>query len=584
MSSLYGVARRLLASRDREEVLLELATATADALRAEIAGVFLASADGTELVARAVVGHRSVETARLRLAPGQGMVGHVYTAGEVYRSDDWTTDPVISKELLATVTAEGTRACIGAPLRVDGEVVGVLAAWRRRRSIYTDDDVAVIETLADLAALGVQRALAEDRLRELGDRLRDANSELARRYDEARQALEIHRRLVRVVADGADLNAVVEAVAGITGQEAVFAAADGPAGGAGWLADLVAAGTADRPGLGEEAVLLGPDGAGRHAVAVTVRSAGERWGTLAVGTGLPVAMRDVVAAEQAAVACALLLSRRDAVAGAARRVESELVRDLLDGRVRDEADLLVRSRRLARELPSPARVVLVSAEPAARRGAPPAPERAERFRAELARGCTRVLAAHGAPAPVGERGDALAAIIPDLPVESVRRLGRELHALGAGLGGEVSVGVSSPVHAHDGYPAAGRQAASACAASRPPQAPLTLFEDLGAVRFLLQPARGEDLDGYAEQLLGALLEYDRAHGTDLVETLRAYLRCDGRARRAAAELGIHPKTMSYRLGRIEAISGLVLTRQDDRFNAQLALQILAVRASGTEPE
>ncbi|MBA2308197.1 MAG: hypothetical protein H0W01_02585, partial [Pseudonocardiales bacterium] len=46
VSSLYAVARQLLASREREEVLLGLATATADALRAEIAGVFLTTPDG----------------------------------------------------------------------------------------------------------------------------------------------------------------------------------------------------------------------------------------------------------------------------------------------------------------------------------------------------------------------------------------------------------------------------------------------------------------------------------------------------------------------------------------------------------
>ena len=104
LSSLYAVARQLLASRDREEVLLGLATAAADVLDAEIAGVFLATPDGTHLEAQAVVGHRSMATARLRLARGESMVGHVFATGEVYRSDDWTTDPVISKKLLPVAT------------------------------------------------------------------------------------------------------------------------------------------------------------------------------------------------------------------------------------------------------------------------------------------------------------------------------------------------------------------------------------------------------------------------------------------------------------------------------------------------
>jgi hypothetical protein len=582
LSSLYAVARQLLASRDREEVLLGLATAAADVLGAEIAGVFLATPDGAHLEARAVVGHRSMATARLRLARGESMVGHVFATGEVYRSDDWTTDPVISKELLPVATVEGTKACIGAPMRLDGTVVGVLAAWRRRRSVYTDDDVALIGTLADLAALGVARALDDDRLRDLSDQLTTANSELARRYEETRQTLEIHRRLMRVVVDGADLGSVVEALRAITGQEVAFVGPDAACAG-GWLEALIATKERDGTAIGEKAVLLAPDGAGRQAIAVDVGSAGQRWGRLAVATGTPVATRDVVATEQAAVACALLLSRQDAAAGAMRRLESEFVGDLIDGRILDEAEAIVRSRQLTRELPATARVVLVSAAGAARGGRPAtALERIEAVRAGLVRGCARVLAEHGMHALVGGRGETLVMIIPDRPPDVVRKVGHDVCSLGGERGTELSLGVSAPVQAISQYPVAGRQAAYARAATRAPDAPVAVFEDLGAVQFLLEPAHGEDLDRYADQHLGALLAYDRDHDAELVETLTAYLRCDGQVQRAAEVLGIHPKTMSYRLGRIETITGMVVGRQEDRFNAQLALKILAIRSAGRE--
>lgn len=587
LSSLYAVAQQLLAARDREELLLGLATATADVLRAEIAGVFLASDDGEAVEAKAVVGHRSVDTARLRLARGQSLVGHVYATGEVYRADDWTTDPVTSKKLLATASTEGTQAAIAAPMRVDGSVLGVLAAWRRRRSIYTDDEMALIGTLADLAALGVTRALAEQRLRDLSQQLLAANQALSERYEETRQALEIHRRLMRVVADGADLVAVVEALHGITGKEITFVGVEGTVvGSGGWLEQLVHAPRGQNPPqLGEEAVLLGPDDHGRHAIVVPARSAGLQWGELVVATRQPPNPQDVVAAEQAAVACAVLLFRQDAVAGAVRRLESEFVWDLLDGRTVDEADVIVRSRQLARELPVPARVVLLSADPIARqprRRATKSAERLEGVRTELIRRAGRVLAKHGVHAPTGRRGDTLALIVPDRPLEVVRRIGYELCQLGEDLGQELSLGASAPVHAIRQYAVAGRQAAYARAATRPPDAPVAVFEDLGAVQFLLEPAHGEDLDRYAEQQLGALLAYDRDHGADLVQTLTVYLRCDAHVQRAAEELCVHPKTVRYRLGRIETISGILLGRQEDRFNAQLALKILAMR-SGRPP-
>lgn len=576
LSSLYTVARRLLASTDPEEMLLGLATATADVLGAEIAGVFLATGDGEAVEAAAVVGHRSIGTARLRLARGESLVGHVFATGEVYRSDDWTTDPVSSRALLPIATAEGTQAAIGAPMRVGGTTSGVLVAWRRRRSHFTDSDVELIGALADLAALGVQRTLAEERLRELSDQLSTANEALSQRYTEARQTLDIHQRLVRLVVDGADLGSVVHALRGITDQEVRFAGVEGTAVGAGgWLERLQAAPRESDPSpLGTEAVLLGPDPAGRHAISVTVRSAALRWGELAVATRLPVATRDVVATEQAAVACALLLSRRDAVAGAGRRLESEFVWDLLDGRIVDGADAMVRSRHLTRDLPAPARVMLMSAI-GTRAGSP---EGVERLRTELTRRTARLLAGHGVHAPMGWRGETLAVIVPDRDPAVVRRWGHELCAPGPELDRELSLGVSAPVRTIAQYPVAGRQARYAKAATRSPNAPVAVFEDLGAVQFLLEPADGEDLDRYAEQQLGRLLAYDRDHETELVDTLRAYLRCDGHVQRAAAALCVHPKTVSYRLSRMEALAGIVVTRQEDRFNAHLALKILDLRA------
>lgn len=593
LSSLYAVARQLLAAGDREEMLLGLATATAEVLGAEIAGVFLATPDGESVEAEAVVGHRTIDTARLRLAKGESMVGHVFATGEVYRSDDWTTDPVISQALVPIASVEGTQAAIGAPMRLDGTTVGVLAAWRRRRSHYTDEDVERIGTLADLAALGVQRTLAEERLRELSQQLMRANEAISERYEEASQTLEIHQRLVRLVTDGADLESIVDALRDITDQQVRFVGVEGTAVGSdGWLeALLTAARPADPRQVGTEAVLLGPDDRGRHAISVTVRTAALRWGELAVATRLPVANRDVVATEQAAVACALLLSRRDAVAGAGRRLESEFVWDLLDGRIVDRADAMVRSRQLARELPAPSRVILMSVRgrssqlrrAASSIGPRGSPEGIERLRTELIRSTGQLLAGHGVHAPMGWRGETLAVIVPDRPPELVRRMGHELCALGPELDRELSLGVSAPVQAISQYPVAGRQAGYAKEATRPPDAPVAVFEDLGAMQFLLEPAHGEDLDRYAEAQLGVLRGYDRDHDADLINTLRAYLRCDGHVQRAAESLCIHPKTMSYRLGRIEALTGMVVARQEDRFNAQLALKILDMRAGRPGP-
>ena len=54
---------------------------------------------------------------------------------------------------------------------------------------------------------------------------------------------------------------------------------------------------------------------------------------------------------------------------------------------------------------------------------------------------------------------------------------------------------------------------------------------------------------------------------------------------SAERLFVHHKTMRYRLQRVQEHTGLRLERQEDRFNAQLALKILRLsRTESGDPE
>lgn len=583
LSSLYGVARKLLGSRDLDEVLLEIVTAAAQVLRAEISSVFLLAPGQDTLEAKASVGHRTIDTTRLKVKKGQGLVGHVFQAGATYYVDDWSTDPVISKEFLRIASLEGSKSAIGAPMNVDGDTVGVLAAWRRRRSLFSDGDVEVISALADLGAIAVQRAVSADALQEMSDSLRQANGALAQRVGEAEHALHIHERLTRIVVDGAELATVISALGEITGKDVAVVGFEGSViqAGTAWLVDLLRASRRRRlPRVGATASVLGPDSQGRHAIAVKIRSAGFEWAELGVASEPQPPALDVLATEQAATACAVLLARQDAVAAAVRRLESEFVWDLLEGRVASEAEALVRAHQLARDLPATARVVVLSTVfPSRQAGLDrPAPDQLERSGLGLARSMAELLDSHGLRARYGRRGQVLAMIIPaPRSLDDTRRLCGEMLELARRLGRHVLMGVSSPINSLASYPAGYRQAQYAMHASSPSDVEALLFEDLGVLQFLLEPAQRADLDGYVRQILGPLIDYDREHGSHLVETVAAYLRCDCHLQRAAAAVYVHHKTMSYRLARVSALTGLRLDDQEDRFRLHLALKILGLQ-------
>jgi hypothetical protein len=116
-------------------------------------------------------------------------------------------------------------------------------------------------------------------------------------------------------------------------------------------------------------------------------------------------------------------------------------------------------------------------------------------------------------------------------------------------------------------------------------------------RSALQVATRLDLNGvvpYVEVLPEALLLQDRAGlealvatalgplgggrlGAELlIETLDAFFRESGNVAATARRLGVHERTAVYRIGRIEALTGLRLDDGDDRFRLELAVRARAL--------
>ena len=86
-------------------------------------------------------------------------------------------------------------------------------------------------------------------------------------------------------------------------------------------------------------------------------------------------------------------------------------------------------------------------------------------------------------------------------------------------------------------------------------------------------ARGDKPTG----ALARLLEYDRRHQSNLVETLAAWLDAFGDVTRAADSLYVHPNTFRYRLRRLAEVGEIDLDDPDQRFVAMLQLRVLTQR-------
>jgi hypothetical protein len=207
-----------------------------------------------------------------------------------------------------------------------------------------------------------------------------------------------------------------------------------------------------------------------------------------------------------------------------------------------------------------------------------------------------------APAVAGLPDGGVLAVVagpPDGAGAVPDRLRAAAAVLGAGLGpgGRLALGVSGPAAGAAALPGAVEEARHAARAAASGGADLAGADLAGAAGLASSLARGggavvvvsaadlaehglllagvpvEARRAYRRRLLGPIQEYDRAHGSDLLATLAAFLDSDGSWSRCAGRLHLHVNTLRYRIGRIERLTGRDLSRFPDRVDLYLALRL-----------
>jgi len=422
-----------------------------------------------------------------------------------------------------------------------------------------------------------------------------ARGEAARAVLALRNLVAVYRHLSGLAAQGADLAAVARLIAEQTGatvaivsptMDILTAAAPGETGdrAAQSVRDLVV-----HPRLGE--VLAAASRArrplrlpGAHTSASVIVA------PVLVGDDVPAHLLTLDTGEQstgedssllltehAATICGVILSRERVVATAAGRVRDDLVEGLLSGRGQDRAE----TGRWARHLGyDPGRrhhvlsVVLDEARGAPATGLdllPRAAAAAESF-----------LASRAPDAITSVRDTEVAVVLPE-PGEAsgaprAVRLGTRCAERLSELFPEVTVtvGVGGPCYGPEqirhSYAQARRTVATARRMGRTGR--VLAFGDLGIHRLLLQVPDLNELRGFADEVLGKLSADPSGQSQAYLETLACYFRENASPQRAARVLHVHPNTVSYRLHRVEEITGLDLGNYRERLMAQVALEIL----------
>jgi hypothetical protein len=184
--------------------------------------------------------------------------------------------------------------------------------------------------------------------------------------------------------------------------------------------------------------------------------------------------------------------------------------------------------------------------------------------------------------------DALALVLP-APVADFAALkttaGHWAETL-AGLGeGRISVGIGCACASPADLGRSWLEAVQALALGRRRfgEGAITCFGELGIWRFLLESQEREELRRFHDDMLGALVAYDRRHNGELVSTLEAYFASGRSLVGAAALLRTHRNTITYRLDRIQAVIGARLDHPETDVALHLALLAGKVLAAGAGP-
>src|SRR6266566_935102 len=441
---------------------------------------------------------------------------------------------------------QGYRALLVSPLRGSGDLAGVIVAYSVTARQFSGPELELIELLAGQAAMALEtarlRAEQQDVIRELSL----ANEEMRRGRAVLEWAERQHHQLMQLVLDEVELPELVAALASALRASVTVEDTDGRV-----LASAPAEGycpppapAARRAGAARAALkaqeasgrrytvarvpVRGPNGrvtrstaAWAAPVVVGGELAGRLWVTDPPAEPEPVQLRVI---ERFALVVALLLLQQRHLLDVQSRLSGDLLGDLLrdGGPVRPRA-VLDRAAALGHDLSQPHVLALLPAEP--------------------------------------DPGDALRRILAKADQA-------------AGARGRLTL-VAGPV-ARDpaGYATAFRVARGAAALRRASgRGGFVDVGRLGLSALLLETGTPDALRRFAADVLHTVAEHEERHGGDLLATLRAWLSAGCSTAAAADALVVHRNTVTYRLGRIEQLTGRSLRDSRVRLELELALTI-----------
>jgi DNA-binding PucR family transcriptional regulator/putative methionine-R-sulfoxide reductase with GAF domain len=566
LSFLVRLAQAAAATQRPDELLELIIRETTSAIGVDVCSLYLLAQPGRELLLTATNGLNENMVGKVNMKVGEGITGWVAESRraavvpDVSKEPHWKWVPGLDEDRFHSMAS--------VPIESGPRLVGVLNVQSTERREFNSGDIDFLRAIAGQVAGILERS-------ELQRRTEVQLAEISLSHD-------IHERFTKLSLDGAGIHSILEVIGSLAGGRAALYSVDGyRVRGAGESSDGMPPRIHIPPMAGGIARELRIS-AGRPARpldVVPVRAGSDMLGLLAVGVdeGAIDSEGRLRALEHGSTVLALELSKERAAAEVERRLRGDLVEEVLAGGLEaDEAERIARqAERLGHRLPQKAWVVVLEADDDKTEAALAARGQQDRLDGAL----SNLVRSRMPGALTLVRSSSAVFLVPDelaADLAAVEKLATQVLAAAAPImkPGSGSVGIGNLA---DGVAELARSHVEARQALRLTRRAggrgrIASYRSLGAFRLLLEVQSPDALRRFVDELLGPLLQYAQSRDTPLLETLEALSSARWIRRAASRNLGIHINSMTYRVERIQSLTGLQLDDPETRVAISIALR------------
>jgi sugar diacid utilization regulator/putative methionine-R-sulfoxide reductase with GAF domain len=571
---LVRLAQAAASTQKPDELLALIIREATSAMGTDVCSLYLVVPPGRDMLLTATNGLNENMVGKVRMRVGEGITGWVAETRQPAAVPDVGRDP--HWKWVPGLDEDRFHSMLSVPIESGPRLVGVLNAQAAERREFNAGDIDFLRAIAGQVAGILERS-------ELQRRLEAQLAEIQLSHD-------IHERFTKLSLDGAGTPAILEAVGALAGGPAALYSTDGyRVRGMGHTAESLPARIHVPPPVAHGSAREVRISVGRPARPidiVPVRAGADVLGLLGVGLDdradqLADAQGRLRALEHGSTVLALELSKERATAEVERRLRGDLVEEVLAGGLEgDEAERIARqAERLGHRIPGRAWVVVLEPDDDATEASLAAPGRQDRLDAAL----VGLIRSRMPGALTLVRSASAVFLIPDdvaPDLATAEKLAGQVLAGAAPVmkPGTASVGVGNLANSVGELARSHLEARQALRLTRRAgsRGRVASYRSLGAFRLLLEVQSPDALRRFVQELLGPLLQYAQSRDTPLLETLEALAAARWVRRAAARQLSIHINSMSYRVERIEALTGLSLDDPETRVAISIALRARAM--------